>query len=68
MKTIRNIATAVAFAAVVAAGPAANATPETETSPTNGALPSGVTKVGGIVVDLTGSNGARVVSQLSASS
>lgn len=47
--------------------PAAFATPLTVTSPTGGALPSGVSAVGGIVVDLTGSNGNRVVSQVAAS-
>lgn len=46
----------------------AMATPLTETSPTGGALPAGTTRVGGIVADLTGTNGTRVVSQLSASS
>src|SRR4051812_14081315 len=42
----------------------------TTTSPTGGgqALPSGVTEVGGIVLDLVGTNGVRVVSQLPASS
>jgi hypothetical protein len=47
--------------------PAAFATPLTVTSPTGGALPSGVSAVGGIVVDLTGTNGTRVVSQVAAS-
>ncbi len=41
----------------------------TTTSPTSkGLLPSGVTQVGGIVLDLVGKNGVRVVSQLAASS
>jgi hypothetical protein len=41
----------------------------TLTSPTSqGALPAGVTPVGGIVLDLVGVNGRRVVSQLPASS
>ena len=41
----------------------------TLTSPTaGGALPPGVTPVGGIVLDLVGKNGVRVVSQLAASS
>jgi hypothetical protein len=44
------------------------ATPFTRTSPTGGALPAGVTEVGGIVVDLQGAGGIRVVSQLAASS
>ncbi|TCD06599.1 PEP-CTERM sorting domain-containing protein [Erythrobacteraceae bacterium CFH 75059] len=45
----------------------ASATPETTTSPNGGALPSGVTRVGGVVVDLKANDGTRVVSQLSAS-
>ncbi len=44
------------------------ATPFTRTSPTGGALPAGVTEVGGIVVDLQGAGGVRIVSQLAASS
>lgn len=59
------------IAALLAASPLtlapAFATTETSTSPTGGALPAGVTPVGGLVVDLTGANGNRVVSQLSAS-
>ncbi|WP_407025297.1 hypothetical protein [Roseococcus sp. DSY-14] len=47
---------------------AAQATPFTRNSPANGALPAGVTEVGGIVLDLTGTNGTRVVAQLSAAS
>lgn len=46
---------------------AAHATPFTFTSPTGGVLPAGVSEVGGIVVDLTGANGTRVVSQVAAS-
>ncbi|HKB02971.1 MAG TPA: hypothetical protein VKD90_12175 [Gemmataceae bacterium] len=43
-------------------------TPFTVTSPTaRGLLPAGVTPVGGIVLDLIGVNGRRVVSQLPAS-
>ncbi|MFN8884764.1 PEP-CTERM sorting domain-containing protein, partial [Gemmatimonas sp.] len=34
----------------------------------NGALPSGVSVIGGVVADLIGTNGTRLVSQLSASS
>lgn len=45
----------------------AQATPFTNTSPTGGVLPSAVSTVGGIVVDLTGTNGTRVVSQVAAS-
>jgi hypothetical protein len=41
----------------------------TRTSPTaGGALPAGVTEVGGVVLDLIGQNNVRVVSQLAASS
>ncbi|WP_448603886.1 hypothetical protein [Thermoleptolyngbya sp.] len=36
-------------------------------SPAGGALPSGVTIIGGIVLDLVGTNGQRVVAQLAAS-
>ncbi|MCU0892192.1 MAG: hypothetical protein MUE77_10710 [Sandarakinorhabdus sp.] len=46
----------------------AGATSFTRTSPSGGALPGGVTEVGGIVLDLKGANGVRVVSQLAASS
>lgn len=64
--TIRKlIALAVATSAIASAP--AHATPETVTSPTGGALPAGVTQVGGLVVDLKGVNGTRVVSQLAAS-
>jgi hypothetical protein len=42
-------------------------TPFTVTSPTaRGLLPAGVTPVGGIILDLIGVNGRRVVSQLPA--
>ena len=60
---IRHLA--LAATALFAAG-AAQAQ-NTTTSPTGGALPTGVSKVGGVVVDLTGANGNRVVSQLAAS-
>jgi hypothetical protein len=36
-------------------------------SPAGGALPAGVSEIGGIVTDLVGTNGARVVAQLAAS-
>jgi hypothetical protein len=64
----RKTAIGVAFATTVIAS-AASATPFTTTSPTNGGqlLPAGVTQVGGIVFDMIGLNGARVVSQLAAS-
>jgi len=39
----------------------------TSTSPAGGVLPSGVTTIGGVVLDLVGTNGNRVVSQLAAS-
>jgi hypothetical protein len=55
----------VAALAIAATG--ANASPFTTASP-NGALPGGITSVGGIVLDLVGTNGTRVVSQLAASS
>jgi hypothetical protein len=56
-------------AAVVAAlaVSAAHAVTETRISPTGGTLPNAVTEVGGIVLDLTGTNGVRVVTQLAAS-
>ncbi|GAB4427950.1 MAG: hypothetical protein OHK0035_05710 [Cyanobacteria bacterium J069] len=37
------------------------------TSPAGGALPSGVTVIGGIVLDLVGANGQRLIAQLAAS-
>lgn len=47
----------------------AHATPFTETSPTSGgAVPTGVTRIGGIVLDAIGTNGIRLVAQLSANS
>ncbi|MEN2784928.1 PEPxxWA-CTERM sorting domain-containing protein [Sphingomonas qilianensis] len=46
----------------------AQASQFTRNSPTGGTLPSGVTEIGGIVLDLKGTNGVRVVSQLAASS
>lgn len=63
MKRISILAAAILFAG----GSAAFASSFTLTSPTGGALPSGVSAVGGIVVDLTGTNGTRVVSQVAAS-
>jgi hypothetical protein len=58
---------ALAAAAAALAVSAAHAIPETRTSPTGGALPAAVTEVGGIVLDLTGVNGTRLVAQLAAS-
>ena len=46
---------------------AAQATTFTRNSPAGGTLPSGVTEIGGVVVDLIGSNHNRVVSELPAS-
>jgi PEP-CTERM motif len=46
----------------------ADASPFTMNSPSGGVLPGGVAQVGGIVVDVIGANGTRVVSQLSAGS
>lgn len=57
----------MAVIAMLSFAGAAHATPGTITSPTGGALPSGVTQVGGLVVDLKGTNGTRVVAQLAAS-
>lgn len=45
----------------------AHATPFTTSSPAGGNLPSGATPIGGVVLDLVGNNGNRVVSQLQAS-
>ena len=40
----------------------------TTQSPTSaGALPAGVTEIGGIVLDMVGANGVRIVAQLAAS-
>ena len=61
-----NKLSAALCAAFALAGGNAFATPLTENSPTGGALPPGVSVVGGIVADLTGLNGVRVVSQLAA--
>jgi hypothetical protein len=52
----------------VGLGSPAQATSFTVTSPAGGTLPSGATPVGGIVLDLIGSNNNRVTSQLAASS
>lgn len=59
---------AVLLSALVLAGcPAAFASSFTITSPTGGALPPAVSPVGGVVTDLTGKNGVRVVAQVAAS-
>ncbi len=56
-----------ATAMVLVISSPALASPETTTSPTGGALPAGVTQVGGVVVDITGANDSRIVSELAAS-
>jgi hypothetical protein len=62
-----KLAGAALAAAMISTG--VNATLLTTTSLTSeGAVPTGVTEIGGIVVDLIGTNGTRVVSQLAASS
>lgn len=64
-KTTMNVLVLLSGCAIFGA---ASATPFTMDSPAGGALPSGVTEIGGVVVDLIGSNDNRVVSQLPASS
>ncbi len=64
----KKLAFLLACGTVIASG-AAQATTLTMTSPTSaGLVPTGVSEIGGIVVDLIGTNGNRVVSQLAASS
>ena len=58
----------LAATSLIAFSSGAIATTFTVTSPAGGTLPSNVTAVGGIVVDLIGANGTRVVSQVAASS
>lgn len=65
-KLIFRMIAAVPLAGLLAFG-TAHATAFTTNSPAGGDLPSGVTQVGGVVLDLVGSNGARIVSQLAAS-
>lgn len=65
-KTVRLASVAAAVTLALAGG--ASATPFTITSPTGGALPGGITQIGGVVIDLHGTSGAHVVAQLSASS
>jgi hypothetical protein len=64
---MKYVSLAIVSAGLLFASPA-NATVFTRTSPTGGLLPAGVTEIGGLVLDLTGANGARVVSQVAASS
>jgi len=68
VKNLKNLLATAATAAImtVAMATAGNASPFTMTSP-NGALPGGVTQVGGLVLDLKGTNGNRVVAQVAAS-
>ncbi len=63
---MRNLILVVAASAMFMPQLAA-ASPETKSSPTGGALPTAVTEVGGVVLDLQGTNGSRVVTQLAAS-
>ena len=57
-----------ACTALACAAMGANASTFTSTSPLSGDLPSGVSTIGGLVLDLYGANGSHVVSQLSAAS
>lgn len=59
---------AAAASTVAILGASAMAAPLTTASPAGGELPSTITEVGGIVFDAIGANGARVTSQLAASS
>lgn len=68
MRTRVGCAAAVVVAMFVSGASAALTTPLTRNSPASGPLPSGVTEVGGIVADLIGAIGVRVVSQVPASS
>jgi len=65
----KNLVVALAGAALATVGAVsvAQASTFTNTSPSGGVLPTGVSTVGGIVLDLTGANGTRVTSQLAAS-
>lgn len=65
----KKIKLLVLSVSLFAALPQTQASSFTLESPTSaGTLPAGVTEIGGIVSDLVGLNGTRVVSQLSASS
>jgi hypothetical protein len=65
----QKLATALVGAICLAGGFAgtAQASTFTNASPAGGAVPSGISTVGGVVLDLTGANGTRVTSQLAAS-
>jgi hypothetical protein len=65
---MKQPATAALLVACALAAGNASATPFTLTSPVGGALPGGVSPIGGIVVDLVGSNATRIVAQTAASS
>jgi hypothetical protein len=61
-------ALSIALGAIAISSQSAGATTFTRTSPTSGgSLDAGISEVGGIVLDLIGANGARVTSQLAAS-
>lgn len=61
---MRNLVLSAAAAVAVALPSAASA----QLASPNGSLPAGVSVIGGVVADLIGTNGTRLVSQLSASS
>ncbi len=65
----KNLVIALSGAALAIVGSAgvAGASTFTDTSPSGGVIPTGISTVGGIVLDLTGTNGTRVTSQLAAS-
>lgn len=63
---MKNFAKIFAIVYLFALPNTAQSTVFTRTSPTGGLLPADVTEVGGVVLDLKGLNGNRVVSQLSA--
>lgn len=65
-KSMNFLKTVLSLGVLCASG--AQASTLTETSPTGGALPGSVSSVGGIVIDLKGSNGVRLLTQAAASS
>lgn len=65
---MKKLLTVGAASVALLAGAAQASTFTTTSGTSEGALPMAVTEVGGIVIDLVGNNGTRVVSQLSASS
>ena len=66
MRMLLSSVAAIAAVGLLGTASGASASSFTTTSPTGGPLPSGVTPVGGVVLDLTGLNGNQVVSQLAA--